>query len=362
MKGLLVSFKRYFAFLILVLIIVLLLWLRLVVAPKVSQEGPANLLLSPTPFVPESLALPTNQPSLKKAPGLSSDSTPVLNYQGPGFSAPKTLPVLTLGGPSEVNLETAQKYAGLFGFSTAPVSPGKNSSGFSSFLWSEDDRVFSFNGPLPVLHFNNFNNLSFYASSSGLTTNQLLNTVKEQLVKLEVTGVNFENAVYKYYQTVNQDQAPRKVVLMETSDQKNASFVGAGLTYNAGGYPVFANSGTGFPLYFIFDPQGNIYEFTVYLLKNINIGNTLSLLPFNGAVKSLNQKGVIFFAQAKEDINQEELPFYSLKEVSLTNASLAYYLPADPTDKIYPFYFFTGSALENKTNKTVEIKVGLLAY
>lgn len=361
MTGLLTTFKRYFVFLILIVFLVLLLWIRLVVAPKVSQEYPSTTpsSLSPTPFIPEGLLLPTPGQTLEKNPSVLPSTSITFNYTGPVYNSPPTLPVFTPGEPIKIELETAQKYAKIFGFSDKPSLTDKNSSGAPFYLWSGDKRVFSIGGSLPVIHFNDYNNLSFTASVSGLSEDQLLNLVSSILNKLGVKNINFNDVSFKYYQTVVPEQKTGEAQLMETPNRSEASYVGIGLTYELDNYSVFTNTSEGSPLFFIFDPQGNTFQFTLYLFNPVKTTTNLGVLPFNEAVKSLNNKGVIIRALAKENINQEELPVYSLKEIDLNSVEIAYYLPVSFTNNILPYYVFTGQATDEKTGFTIGVKMAL---
>ncbi len=356
MTELIKSFKRYFAFAILMLILLILLWLRFFVAPKVPQQIP-QILPTPHPSIPEVVLSPTQQ--IPQSPQILPNAEINFNYSGPDFSSPATLPVYSPKEPFQIDLSLAKTVAEKFGFSELPTVSEKDAHGAPFYLWQKENKVFSVGGSFPAVSFNNYDFLNFVSTPSDFNEDLLTSKAREQLQKLSLTNVDLDSLVFRYFKTSITDQLSQEIELMEVENKNEASYVGLGLTYKLGDYQVISNAPFNLPIFLIFDLQGNLFELTAYLFTPSQTSANITVSAFNQSIKQINQKGVVFYAGSKKDSNQKDIPVYKLKTIDLSSVSIVYYLPIDFTKTISPYYIFKSTGLDQESKTVVDVVVML---
>lgn len=350
MNALINSVKRYFLFALLVLFLIFLLWLRLFIAPKVSEEE-KKLGLSPTPIAPEIILTPV--PTIAQSRNVLPSSSLVYQYQGPSFSPPSLLPVLKPKKSLVINKEKAVSLALQFGFSSSPTLEEIKSQEIPFYLWQEKNRSFSVGGSFPVVYFNDYSLLS---SSSPVSFNQeeIVEKTQEELNKLSLEKIDYQSPVFEYYQAVA-NEATKELELKKTS-KDNASFIEVKLTYLFQGFPVITNVSAGFPLRLVFDSSANLLELTAYIFDFEESLENISFSSFDSLVSSLDKNAVILFAYSQNE-DLENVFSYDFSTVNLTSSSVYYYAPSQYTDKIYPCCLFAGQAEDKKTKNEIKVTV-----
>lgn len=355
MNTLIGRFKRYLVFALLLLFLVFLLWIRLIIAPKTTQEL-ASTQLSPVPptNIPAILLTPTV--TFLQNPNLSPKSKLDYQYQGEAFSNPKSLPVYTYKNMPVLNLDQAKTIASGFGFTTEPTIQNKDFLGAPIFLWAESTKKLSLGGSFPVIHYYNYSALK-PAASAFPSNETLLSLAKNELQKLGVSGINDNSLQVFYYESVVVENAS-ETSLKELTNKEGAGLCGVSLTYALSNYPIVNNLPGNNPIFLLFNSQGEIYELLVFLLPQENItSQNIALIPFNEALKNIKTKGIVLSANSIKRLNELGTPPLDLEIINLLSVKVAYFMPISFTNKVKPYYLFTGTSQDKTTGEKVKVKV-----
>lgn len=353
MNSLISKFKRNFALAVLLLILLILLWLRFFVAPQVPKEV---VTISPSTYPSPPETVLTADSKIIQSPNLPPDIKSVFNYTGVVFSAPSKLPVYTPEEPTKVNLEQATTYAGKFGITSQPVVSETDANNAPFYLWQEENKVFSIGGSFPAISFNDYGFFEHNSSPSAFNESLLIGRAKEEIEKLSIVNVDYNSPTFFYYKTTP-SEVTNEVELEPTTNESEASYIGVGLTYKLGNYHVISDAPFNLPIFLVFDTSGRLFEFTAYLFSPSLTTAATPVIPFDQALKQLNQEGIIFSAVSNKDINQKEIPLYNLKSVDLSAVALSYYLPINVTSVISPYYTFKGTAIDEESKNLVDVIV-----
>lgn len=356
MNALINNFKKYLILLFLTILAIFLLWLKFFVSPQISQES-FLITPSPLPSPPTVLFFPPVTPP--KSPSLSLNTSSTLVYQGEFFNTPPQLPVYSPSEAREITLEQAKKYAEIYGFPTEPNLSEKNSQNPPFFLWQKEEKVFSVGGSFPVIHFFDEKILK-QPPKTILNENSysiLLKRTQQELERLNIKNVDFQSPRFFFFTLKPSSQNPNNFELLETKSSENASFLGIGLTYKLNNFEIITNAPRNLPLLLIFDPEGNLFELTVYLFTPKQQFSVIKTVPFEQAIKNLNKQGIIFNIYSEEELNKKEVFLYNLKEVNLTSVKIVYYLPTLFSQSISPYYLLTGKAQDQQTQKILDVAV-----
>lgn len=354
MKGLTTVFKRYFAFGVLILILFFLLWLKLI-----SKDIPQENFPQPTiSLIPE--IIKTKTPVISQNLSVQSGGKINYNYIGDPFNPPREVRIYYPKNNFLTTIEDTKLLTSIFAFSTPPTVTDTNSEGNKFYLWSENNKVLSIGGSPLIIHFNDYNFLKDNPNPVVFNKSSLVKKTKSILEQLEVNVVDYNNPYFVYYKTeipIDSDPDQNQVELIEVENENEASYIGVGLTFSLGGFPVFTDNSSKFPAYFIFDSTENLFELTARIVKISDTVESLKVKPFEEMLTELNSKAIVFDALAKENLNQYEPPLYNLDNLSLDKVNISYYLPLTGVSSIYPFYYFTGKGVDKNSGNMVNVTV-----
>ncbi len=270
MQGLLISVKRHFIFLFLLILLVFLLWLRIFVVPK-TQEAQN---ISSIPFTSPSIEPPiqvVNNTTVQITPAMNLTSTGGVNYTftGDRIELPSTLPVFNYEKEVILTNDNASKLASLFGFTGDPFISGENAEGYPYYTWKNDTETFITGGSFPFINYLK-NNPQITATPSTFNISQLKTTAINELNKTGITNIKIDNPQITYYNVAPYAPSINKYILEETDNPQSALYIKFSFTLTIDDYPIISQTYKTSPAYIILNKSGELFE--LFLITQVISG------------------------------------------------------------------------------------------
>lgn len=333
----LVKFKKYLVFIVLIFILLGIIVLKMAVKPQAPQPIPPSVTMEipPAPEAPPNL-----------------DYSFAVEFP----DLPRQVPVYTITNPPAVSLDEARVLAAGFGLSGEPIVSQDIKEG-DFYSWTAEDRYLSVGGKPPVISFGR--TLFNISTQSAVLSPKIAAQVGEKILKekgLAKPNLDLSNPKFSYFKIKRQS-------LEETKDSQEAQVIKVSFDYQINSLPLLPGSPAASPVSLFLGPNEELVRliYTKYP-QELTKTQEATLLSSQQALENLKaQKGTIVHLLSEEDINSEVPPVYQISRATINRVFLAYYYPPTPETQVLPIFVFEAKAVDQKTGKTVKTIVYLPA-
>lgn len=262
---------------------------------------------------------------------------------------PENLPVYTLEKYQDFSAEDAQTVANSLSFNAPPFFVDKNTSDGIQFTWQNGQTTLTLSRSSL-----RYKNAADDNNNPVLAENQLQDVAKYFIYRIPFVQKDLEIDPKKTTYLKKGQALPTT-----TNSFENANLVDLYFQKSIEGFSLLPNDPSSPTAFLTIQKNGNIITLNLRLYKQFTKGNSYKLKPLDDTVSLLKQgQGKIVQTLLLDENSKAIENFRSqpqdIKNLTITDVKIAYFLPEDENVIIQPVYVFEGEfTKDNQKGKAV---------